>query len=165
MESVTTDRRSATARIIRYWLPVLLMIGLMFWFSSDSFSGDRTESLLDSLVAWLAAGLSRDEIRLVNFLVRKSAHFVEYALLASLLYRGFRQDDPQRWRLKWALYSLAILAGWALLDEYRQSLTWTRSPSAYDALLDISGGLFALGIIALIGRTRDRADGKDLGHL
>lgn len=132
------------------------MIGLMFWFSSDSFSGDRTESILDSLLAWLVAGMKREDVRLVNLLVRKSAHFVEYALLAALLYRGFRQDDLRRWHWKWAFYSFVILAGWAMLDEYRQSLTMTRGPSAYDAMLDTLGGLFALALIALIGRRRDR---------
>jgi VanZ family protein len=146
-------------------MPVLLMIGLMFWFSSDSFSGDRTESMLDQMLAWLVTGLSRDDVRLVNFLVRKSAHFVEYALLAALLYRGFRQDDPRWWRWKWALCSLAILAVWAALDEYRQSLTETRGPSAYDVLLDISGGLSALALIALVGRSRDRRARKELSEI
>ena len=157
-ESITTARQSLGARFARYWMPVLLMIGLMFWFSSDSFSGDRTQSLLDSLLAWLVSGLSRDKARMINFAARKSAHFIEYAALAALLYRAFRQDSPIPWRWRWAFYSFATLAVWALLDEYRQSLTRTRGGSVYDSLLDMSGGLFALLVIALLGRRRLRRD-------
>jgi VanZ family protein len=155
-ESITTARQSIIAIFVRYWLPVLLMIGIMFWFSSDSFSGDRTESIIDRILRRIISSFDRDKARLINFIVRKSAHFVEYAVLAALLYRAFRQDNPQIWRWRWALYAFTTIAAWALLDEYRQSLTSRREGSLYDSLLDVSGGLFALAIIALIGRIRDR---------
>ena len=92
---------------------------------------------------------------------RKSAHFIEYAALAALLYRAFRQDSPIRWQWRWAIYSFATLAVWALLDEYRQSLTRTRGGSVYDSLLDMSGGLFALLVIALLSRRRPRRDREE----
>ncbi|HWP43240.1 MAG TPA: VanZ family protein [Blastocatellia bacterium] len=153
-----TARRSLAARLVRYWAPVLLMIGLMYWFSSDSFSGDRTQSALDSILSWLFSGLSRSTVKTANFVVRKSAHFIEYCLLTALLYRAFRQDNLPRWHWRWALYSLAIVVALAFMDEYHQSLTISREGSIYDSLLDISGGLFAVALIALFGWRRDRRD-------
>ena len=164
-ESITTQRQSRAARIARYWMPVLLMIGLMYWFSSDTFSGDNTQSILDSLLKWLVSGMSREDARFVNYIVRKSAHFVEYAFLALLLYRAFRQDSQRVWDWRWAIYSLSLLSVWAFLDEYRQSLTRTRGASVYDSLLDISGGIFALIVIALLGRWRDARSRKEFNRI
>jgi VanZ family protein len=84
-----------------------------------------------------------------NYVVRKCAHFFEYAVLAALLYRAWRADSLIRWRLSWAAYSFAMVASWALIDEYHQSFTHTRGGSIYDVMIDTAGGLFALISIAL----------------
>jgi VanZ family protein len=153
MNSVQTSS-SLASKIARYWIPVLMMLGLMAYFSTDVFSGENTRSAIETILDWFSIHPSRHAINHINFITRKVAHFVEYAVLASLIFRAFRADSRSRWRLSWFLGSLAIVVVWALLDEYHQYFTRTRGASIYDSMLDSAGGLTALLVITLLSRLR-----------
>lgn len=153
-ESITSVQSRLATRVIKYWLPVLIMIGAMYYASTDIFSGENTRSVIEKLVLWLRPHTSEQWLTKINYLVRKAAHFIEYAILAALLFRAFRADSFIRWRFRWALYSFLIVICWALLDEYHQTLTHTRGGSIRDSLLDSSGALFMLLVIALFNRQR-----------
>jgi VanZ family protein len=155
-ESITPDQSSFATKIIKYWLPVLLMIGAMYYASTDIFSGENTRSVIEKLVLWLRPHTSDRGLMKINYLVRKAAHFVEYAVLAALLFRAFRADSFVRWRFRWALYSFLIIICWALLDEYHQTLTHTRGGSIRDSMLDCSGALFMLVVMAIFNHRKDR---------
>ena len=156
-ESIPTAQSSLATRIVKYWLPVLIMIGAMYYASTDIFSGENTRGVIEKLVLWLRPHTSERGLMKINYLVRKAAHFIEYAVLAALLFRAFRADSFMRWRLRWALYSFLIIICWALLDEYHQSFTHTRGGSIRDSMLDCSGALFMLTVIALFNRRRIRS--------
>ncbi|HXG64446.1 MAG TPA: VanZ family protein [Blastocatellia bacterium] len=159
-DSITATGSSFAARLIKYWLPVAAMIGLMYFFSTDSLSGENTRGLIEQIMGWLLSGVSDRTAARINFVIRKSAHFIEYAILAGLLYRAFRADNIPRWRLRWAVYSFAIIFIWALLDEYHQAFTSKRSGSIYDSLLDMAGGLFALLVIAWFNYGKTSSSGQ-----
>jgi len=142
-------------RVVKYWLPVALMSGLMYYFSTDVFSGDNTRGLIEKIFLWFAPHASNQTIATLNYAIRKSAHFIEYAGLSALLFRAFRADGPLRWRFKWAAYSFVSIVSWALLDELHQTFTETRTGSIWDSLLDSSGGLFSLLLIALYSVRKD----------
>ena len=148
-ENITTAESSLTAKIVKYWLPVLLMIGVMYYASTDVFSGENTRNIIERIVLWLRPHTSERALMKINYMARKMAHFTEYAILAALLFRAFRADSIARWRLRWAAYSFAVAASWALLDEFHQRFTRTRGGSIYDSLLDSSGALFMLVVIGL----------------
>jgi VanZ family protein len=148
-QSMTTAGGSLAARILRYWLPVFAMIGAMYFLSTDVFSGESTRGMLDVIVRWFRPGISETRIASLNYIVRKAAHFCEYAVLAMLIYRAFRADSRLYWRFTWALYTLLMVVAWASVDELHQSMTHLRGGSVYDSALDASGGLFAIVIIAL----------------
>ncbi|HKS41504.1 MAG TPA: VanZ family protein [Blastocatellia bacterium] len=149
-ENITTAGSSLATKILKYWLPVLFMIGVMYYASTDVFSGDNTRGIIERIVLWLRPHTSARGLMKINYIVRKMAHFAEYAILAGLLFRAFRADSILRWRVRWALYSFALAASWALLDELHQSFTRTRGGSIYDSLLDSAGALFMLVMIALL---------------
>jgi len=152
-------RSPLSRRILRYWVPVLLMLGLMAYFSTDLFSGENTRGVIETILAWLSIHPSKHALRNINFIVRKCGHVLEYALLAVLIFRAFRADSPLGWRLSWFIGSLAIVVTWSLLDEYHQSFTRTRGASIYDSMLDSAGGLLALIVIAVVSRVgRSRSD-------
>ena len=155
-ENITPVESGIATKILKYWLPVGLMIGAMYYASTDVFSGENTRNVVERLVLWLRPHTSEHALSKVNYFVRKMAHFTEYAVLAALLYRAFRADSRLRWRLQWALYSFGVVVGWALLDELHQTFTRTRGGSIYDSLLDASGALFMLLMIALFTRNRVR---------
>lgn len=152
--SITATRTPIAIRILRYWLPVAMMLGAMYYFSTDVFSAENTRSVIERIFLWFAPHASRHTMAVFNYVVRKSAHFTEYAVLGLFLYRAFRAGDVVRWRFRWALYSFVTAASWALLDELHQTFTRTRGGSILDSLLDSSGAFFMLAGIALVTRTR-----------
>lgn len=162
-ENITTAESSLSTKIFRYWLPVLFMIGVMYYASTDVFSGDNTRSIIEKIVLWLRPHTGAHGLMKLNYIVRKMAHFAEYAVLAALLFRAFRADSILRWRLRWAVYSFAMAVSWALLDELHQKFTYTRGGSIYDSLLDSSGALFMLIMIAFFTHRRSfRANDANL---
>ena len=156
MDQSLIAREPIQLRIIKYWLPVAAVLGLMYYFSTDVFSADNTRSVIDKIFLWFVPHASKHAMATLNYVVRKSAHFIEYAVLGAFLFRAFRADDPTRWRLKWAIYSLLTAGAWALLDEFHQTLTRTRGGSIWDSLLDSSGAFFMLVAIAIVYRTPSR---------
>ena len=153
-QSIAATESRLTTKIVKYWLPVLVMLGVMYYFSTDLFSGENTRGALDWILHWLWPAGARHLIR-INFVVRKTMHFVEYAALAGLAYRAFRADSSLRWRLRWALYSFGLIASWSLLDELHQAQTRRRGGSIYDSMIDSAGGLTMLLVIAFVNRRRE----------
>lgn len=151
-ERIDSARSAAAYRIMKYWLPVVIVLGAMYYFSTDVFSADNTHTIIEKIFLWFKPHASVRAMAAFQYLVRKSAHFAEYAILGAMLFRAFRADDPARWRLRWTFYSLATAVSWALLDELHQSFTRTRGGSLLDSLLDSSGALFALAWIAIATR-------------
>jgi len=147
-------------RALKYWLPVAMVIGIMYYFSTDDFSADNSRSMIERIYLWFSPRANNHALANLNYLVRKSAHFSEYALLGVLLYRAYRMDNNARWRFKWALFAFGSAVVWALVDEFHQTFTRTRSGSIWDALLDSTGALFALVIIRLYCATRRTADSR-----
>jgi VanZ family protein len=137
-----------------------MMIALMYYFSTDVFSADNTHNVFDKIFLWFSPNASKEAILTFNYILRKSAHFTEYAILGGLLFRAFRAGDSVRWTFKWALYSFLCSVSWALLDELHQSFTRKRGGSLWDSLLDSSGALvmlIAIWVVRCRPRTRERS--------
>jgi VanZ family protein len=143
--------------ILWYWLPPLLWMAAMFGFSTDAFSADNTGSRLYGLLHLLFPAITDSQYETIHFLIRKAGHFTEYALLAALWFRAFWAGSQRTWHWRWAAQAFAIIAVWALLDEWHQTFTAHRTGSIYDSLLDMSGGLTALLGLWLLQRQRLRA--------
>ena len=145
-------RTPVTGRIFWYWFPVVMMFALMYYFSTDVFSADNTRNIFEKIFLWFSPHASKHAILKFNYILRKSAHFTEYAILGALLFRAFRAGNPVRWRFSWALYSFVASVAWALLDELHQTFTQKRGGSIWDSLLDSSGAMAMLLAIAIVHR-------------
>jgi VanZ family protein len=132
---------------MKYWAPPLIWMSAIFFFSTDIFSGGNTGSLLWKVMGFIYPGLTHELFNSIHFFLRKAGHFTVYAILALLLYRGFRSGAVTRWRWSWALSSLLVVVFYAALDEYHQSFTRHRSASIYDSMIDASGGATALALL------------------
>ena len=135
-------------RVWRYG-PVAAWAGFVLFASSSSFSASKTSRIIRPLLLWLYPGVSEASLMQAHFLVRKTAHFTEYALLALLAARAFRTSSRPALGRRWWLSSFALVACVALADEYHQSFLPARTGSVYDVLLDMSGGAAALACAAL----------------
>src|SRR5215213_5339809 len=93
-----------------YWLPPILWMAAIFSFSTDTFSGENTGSLLYNVFHAIIPSLTPEQFRPIHFFVRKAAHFTEYGILAFLLFRAFRAGSIARWDWRWVIYSWSIVA-------------------------------------------------------
>src|SRR5215510_5261154 len=153
VESVKEMRpQSSAGGLLKYWAPPIIWMSVIFWFSTDLFSGDNTGSLLWKVVSFIYPGATRELFDSIHFYVRKAGHLTEYAVLALLLIRAFRSGAQARWRPRWALSSVLFAFLYASLDEYHQTFTRRRTGSVYDILIDTSGALTALVLLWLFGR-------------
>ncbi|MBD7984861.1 VanZ family protein [Sporosarcina sp. Sa2YVA2] len=80
----------------------------------------------------------------VEFLLRKSAHFFIFGLLALAVYYVL-----PKFRLR-TITAFIITVGFAMADEYHQSLTGGRTATIQDVILDASGAFTFLLIFRLI---------------
>ena len=138
-------------RFLSRYLPLVLWLAFIFFASSDSFSAGNTSRIIGPFVLWLFPDTSAETLATIHFIVRKLAHFTEYAILGFLAARAFRAHP------RWYLISAILIVVYALLDEYHQSFVPSRTASIYDSLIDMAGGISALIFASL------RLRGDNLG--
>jgi VanZ family protein len=134
-------------RLLRYG-PVVLWAALIFIGSSDLLSASKTSSLL----ARLLPSVSESALGIIQFVVRKGGHFLEYAVLALLAARAFRTSSRELLGARWFWMSLLLVVVYSLSDEFHQSFVSSRTASIYDCLIDTAGGLAALILVAIRSR-------------
>jgi VanZ family protein len=142
---------------LRYWLPVIVWMAVIFSASGDTKSYQHSSRLIAPIVRWLFPNISPDALDSTVLVVRKCAHLTEYAVLALLFWRAVRKPprrDPRPW--SWPLAGLAVLfvALYAASDEFHQLFVPTRDASLRDVAIDTFGAV--LGIILLRGVYRLR---------
>jgi len=131
----------------KYWLPVLLWLGLIFIGSTDLMSAEHTSRIIGPILRWFNSDVSAETIARVQFFIRKIGHLSEYAVLAILIWRAFRRGSS--WHLKMSiLFGLALFgcAVFAATDEFHQSFVPSRTSSPADVMIDVLGALFGLTI-------------------
>jgi hypothetical protein len=130
---------------LKFWLPPLVWMVLIFTGSSDARSYQHSSLLVEPILRWLFPHLSQ-------------AH-VEEAVLALLFWRALRQpvkndSRPWRWGKAGAVLSLVFL--YAASDEFHQRFVPTRTPLVSDVLIDTCGGAAGLFAVWIFGRLRKR---------
>jgi len=146
---------SKRSRLWRYG-PVVIWIGVIFFASTGNLSASNTSRILRPLLLWLFPDITEATLLQAHFLVRKGAHFTEYAILSLLAARAFLSSSKFYLRRRWWVASPALVAFVALLDEYHQSFVATRTGTIYDSLIDITGGACAVAVVALWRAARGR---------
>jgi len=106
---------------IRRWLPAVLMMAIIFAFSSTPSNELPNFGLLD-------------------FLVKKTGHALGYAILSLCLLHAVRRDEKARGY--WLAVLLSIL--YAATDEFHQGFVPGRHPSLIDVGIDSFGAGLAL---------------------
>lgn len=147
-------RTGVDLRVVRAWLAMVLWIAVIWGLGSDQMSDRQTESrFLGPLIDWLLPDLSLQARHAVMYSIRKTAHVVEYAILALLSIHALWLSWRKPLRLT-SLYSAGIVTVVAIADEVHQGLTSERTSSGWDVLLDIAGGVAAIAGVWLLRRLR-----------
>lgn len=148
-----------TRWFLKYWLPVLVWMAVIFTASSDTHSYEHSSRIIAPLLYWLFPHISANTVDWIVFIARKCAHLTEYSVFALLLWRAFRRpqkDKPRPWNWREACLVLLIVAAYAATDEFHQIFVPTRTPAVHDVIIDTLGGAAGLFLLWLIGRWRKR---------
>jgi VanZ family protein len=129
---------------LKYWLPLLIWIGVIFAGSTDLMSAEHTSRFIVPILSWLKPDIAPATIASIHMVIRKCAHLSEYAVLAFLFWRALRGSAI---RAKMSMLFGTVLLGCAVVaasDEFHQSFVKSRTPSVRDVLLDVAGALIGL---------------------
>jgi VanZ family protein len=142
---------------LKYWLPVLVWMALIFSASGDTRSVAHSSRILGPLLRWLFPQLPEDTVNLIVLILRKGAHVTEYAVLALLLWRARRKpvkNDLRPWSRPEARLVLLLVALYAAGDEFHQLFVANREAAVHDVLIDTAGGAAGLFALWRFGRWR-----------
>ena len=141
-----TWRVSNFYAFLKFWLPVLLWMALIFTASADSHSYQHSSRLVEPLLRWLFPNMPQSEIGDIHEAARKCCHLLEYAVFAMLIWRAFGQPKYSlpAWSRKKVGIILLVVFLYAGTDEFHQIFVPTRTPHFTDVLIDTAGGAFGL---------------------
>ncbi len=145
------------------WLPVFIWLAVLAVETSDLGSSDHTGALLLKIWTALLGRPHHHTFDLVHHLIRKTGHFLGYAILSGLIFRAVRSTWRNRsnafvrtrdyfWQLRWAVLGIFGTAVVASLDEIHQTFNPARTGRWQDVILDSCGALsmqFILYIVLL----------------
>ena len=139
------------------WMAVAGWMAVIFWMSAQTGnqSGGTSEAIARWLVGIFCPGFQQlSQVRqtvileVCHTIVRKGAHFTEYAVLAMLIANALRQYALTN-RLYWLL-PVAISAVYAVTDEVHQHFVPGRACRLLDAGIDTCGAIFGMCLFAAI---------------
>ena len=132
-------------RFLKYWLLLLIWLGVIFIGSTDLLSAEQTSRFIVPILLWLKPGMAPETMWSILVILRKCAHVCEYAILALLLWRALRGGSAIRGKMS-ILFGAALLgcAVFAASDEFHQSFIKSRTPSVRDVELDVAGAVLGL---------------------
>ena len=145
-----------TIKIHRLILPTLLIFQMCFIFIMSSFGHNSSDAQSNLFVDFIAQnfphvrhGLENNLISLSTliFLVRKTAHFTEYAILGALFYLNVIQLPKLNRYPKKILLPIFFSFLYACTDEIHQIFVPGRSAQFRDILIDTPGASFGCLLI------------------
>jgi VanZ family protein len=142
---------------LKYWLPVLIWMALIFSASADSHSYEHSSRLIAPLLHWLFPQMPQTRVDAIVHFARKSAHLTEYAVLALLLWRAMRKpvkNDPRPWLWREVRVAMLLVILYAASDEFHQSFVPNRDAAVLDVMIDTVGGVAGLLALWVLGRWR-----------
>ncbi len=111
---------------IRYWLPAIIWMGVIFFLSSR-------------------ASVRAAAFDPMDFLIKKFAHFVEYFALYQFIYYGLNKSTSWT-KIQKIIISLVLTTIYAGTDEYHQTFVAGREGRVRDVLIDSLGAVVSARI-------------------
>lgn len=148
--------------LILKFIPMIVLMVIIFIYSN--MPGDESSVASNSIADKIAAvvenvsgyQMSEDSVAVLNKVIRKGAHFTEYAILAVTIM--FPLSDIVKNKKKLFLLSFLIAAGYATSDEIHQYFVPGRSAKIADVLIDSSGGLTGLILFSILRHKKTKSD-------
>lgn len=139
--------RGATMKKIKYFIPSIMFMIIIFWFSHQT--GTESSGLSIYIFNWLENHL---HIIVPELIIRKMAHMGEYALLAFTFIYGFSKNKLILQKI--LLFSLSSTFLYACSDEFHQLFIAGRSGQLVDVMIDTMGGVIAIILFYFIKKKK-----------
>lgn len=149
---------------LKRWWPAIVCAIAISGFSTSAFTSENTSRFIIPVLRFLLPRASADTLAFLHHIIRKCAHFTEYFIFSLLVLRGFRAGEKGT-RLRWAVLTILIVAGYASLDEFHQSFVPGRTAAVTDVLIDTTGGAtaqFAAWLWMFLGKAREKRRQNEL---
>ena len=126
---------------------VLIVLNLAFIWGNSLISGEDSGNMSGGILVWVNSFLGLDEAgaAVLHHLIRKAAHFTEFACLGVLLAWNCQLRGEKHTAILPALLGMAA----AVVDESIQLLTPDRGPSLTDVWIDTSGVVTGMMLLLL----------------
>lgn len=131
---------------LKKWILLLLWMLIIFLFSNQPHSGTTTHNMIKTYVS------SNDLVTTLNFIIRKSAHVMEYLILFLLTHSLLKEYQTNSKKI--IVLSLIFCFLYACSDEYHQSLVPGRTSQFKDVIIDITTPTLITSIYLLSKNTK-----------
>ena len=131
---------------LKKWILLLLWMLIIFLFSNQPHSGTITHNMIKTYVS------SNDLVTTLNFIIRKSAHVMEYLILFLLTHSLLKEYHTNSKKI--IVLSLIFCFLYACSDEYHQSLVPGRTSQFKDVIIDITTPTLITSIYLLSKNTK-----------
>ncbi len=148
------EGKSMTPKKILSWILVILWMGLIFYLShqpaaeSSELSTGITEVIIQTIEK-LAPNVELD-IRNLNHIVRKNAHFFAYLVLGVMVINALRASGVRGYNSIGLALLICVL--YAISDEVHQIFIPGRSGEVRDVLIDSAGASVGILVYMVVGR-------------
>jgi hypothetical protein len=123
LPGLSAGRSHGVKKFVKWWLPVLVWMGVIFAGSS-------------------IGSLPRVGGRATDSVAHRAAHVMEFAILGALTLRAVGQD--RRTTKRELIITLIIIALYGASDEFHQRFTPGRSSEGIAVVFDVAGGLVGM---------------------
>ena len=126
---------------LQRWLPVVLWAGLIFYFSTETFSSSNTEGFISEWLLRFLPEIPPARLMALHLVTRKGAHWLEYFVFGILLLRAQRRGEEPKLATAAIARTLVLVLAYAASDEYHQFWVAERTASVVDVAIDTFGGV------------------------
>ena len=159
--------------LARNWWPATVWLAIIRLESTDYASSRNTFGLLYAVWRMIFGRVDPQLISLVNEVLRKSGHFLGYAILSALVFLALNHTNRDRlkpvlqrswgtffrdlWQFEWAVIAVLLPLITASFDEIHQTFLPSRTGAWQDVAIDTSGAIvMQLLIYVLSARAMSR---------
>lgn len=151
--------------LLRNWWPVVFWLGVIRAESTDTASSANTGAILYKVITAVAPHVEPSFVEQLNAVLRKTGHFLGYAILSALVFLALRYTNHDRlrhllqrpwgiylrdyWRGEWALLGILLTIVAASFDEIHQTFIPSRTGRWQDVVLDTCGAVVIQVVIYL----------------
>ena len=159
--------------LLRNWWPVVFWLGVIRAESTETASAANTTVVLYKVIATVVPHVEPSFVERLDEVLRKSGHFLGYAILSALVFLALRNTNRDRlrsflqrswgsylrdlWRAEWAILGILLTIVTAAFDEIHQTSISSRTGRWQDVVLDTCGAaVMQLAVYLLATRALKR---------